>query len=157
MGSFLSTNPTAAEHHGIRVTSPDPRGDAALEMAARLRRKQQAESAQAAVLVAQFARDAALAGIAPERLTARSYSGDGRFKTNVTGWYLKRDKSVAVGTDGQFYVLHAPGGLVARLKGVSLEPSEPPLELGRGARDGESMPLADALAKRLAGGNSWGK
>ena len=126
-------------------------------MAARLRRKQQAESAQASVLVEKFALDAHVAGITPERLTARSYSGDGRMRTNVTGGYLKRDKSVAVGTDGKFYVLHAPGGLVARLTGVSLEPAEPPLELGRGGRDGESMPLADALAKRLAGGNNWGK
>lgn len=139
------------------MTAGDPRADAAFEMAARLRRRQQAESAQAAQMIREFAQAAVAAGIVPERLTARSYSGDGRFRTNVTGWYLKRDKSVGVGTDGHFYVLHAPGGLAARIKGVTLEPAEPPLELGKGGRDGESLPLADALAKRLAGGNEWGR
>lgn len=136
--------------------STDPKTDAALEMAARLGRRQAAESAQAKRLVEQFARDALAAGIAPTRLTARSYSGEGRYRTNVVGWYLKRDRSIGVGTDGSFYVLHCPGGLAARLKGITLTPTDPPLELGRGARDGESMPIADALAKRLAGGSSWG-
>ena len=58
-------------------------------------------------------------------------------------------------TDGVFYVLSTAGGLSARLKGVTVEPGEPMLELGRGARDGESMPLTDALAGRLAAGNDW--
>lgn len=136
--------------------SSDPKADAALEMAARLGRRQAAESAQAKLLVEQFVRDATAAGIAPTRLTARSYSGEGRYKTNVTGWYLKRDRSIGVGTDGNFYVLHCPGGVAARLRGVVLSPTDPPLELGKGARDGESMPMADALARRLAGGNAWG-
>ncbi len=128
-----------------------------LEMAQRLARRQAAESSQAALLIAKFVQDAMAAGITPERLMARSYSGDGVYRTNVTGWYLKRNRSVGVGTDGSFYVLHCPGGLSARLKGVTLEPSDPPLELGRGARDGESIPLVDALALRLEGGNTWGR
>lgn len=136
--------------------SNDPKGDDAIEMAARLRRRQEAESAQAAILLTTFVRDARIAGITPERLTARSYSGDTRYRTNVTGWYLKRDKSVGVGMDGAFYVLHAPGSLMALLRGVTIPPSAPPLELGRGGRDGESIPLDQALARRLAGGNSWG-
>ena len=107
-------------------------------------------------MVEQFARDAVDAGIRPVRFTARSYNGESRYRTNVSGWYLKRDRSIGVGTDGKFYVLHAPGGLASLLRGVSLSPSDPPLELGKGARDGESMPMADALAKRLAGGNDWG-
>jgi hypothetical protein len=134
----------------------DPKADAALEMAARLGRQRAAETAQAQRLVEQFAADAAAAGIEPVRFTARSYNGDARFRTNITGWYLKRDRSIGVGTDGNFYVLHAPGGLHSLLRGVTLSPSEPPLELGKGARDGESMPMAEALAKRLAGGNAWG-
>jgi hypothetical protein len=137
------------------VTS-DPKADAALEMAARLGRRQAAESATAQRLVEQFARDAVASGIRPVRFTARSYSGDTRYRTNVEGWYLKRDRSIGVGTDGRFYVLHAPGGLGSLLRGVTLTPSDPPLEIGKGARDGESMPMADALAKRLAGGNEWG-
>jgi hypothetical protein len=134
----------------------DPKSEAALEMAARLGRQQAAESARAKLLIEQFAQDAAAAGIRPVRFTARSYNGDARYRTNVSGWYLKRDRSVGVGTDGNFYVLHAPGGLGSFLRGVTLSPSDPPLELGKGARDGESMPMADALAKRLAGGNDWG-
>jgi len=126
-------------------------------MAARLRRKQEAESAQAALLVAQFARDAVAAGITPERFSARAYSGNTRYRTNITGWYLKRDKSIGVGTDGAFYILHTQGGLNSRLRGVTLLPAEPPLELGKGAKDGESMPMAVALAKRLAGGNTWAR
>src|SRR6187431_283330 len=101
----------------------DARGEAALEMAARLRRKQEAESAQAAVLVAQFARDAQVAGIVPERFTARAYSGNSRYRTKVQGWYLKRDRSIGVGVDGQFYIMHAQGGLGSRLRGVTLAPA----------------------------------
>lgn len=126
-----------------------------LELAARLERKRQAESAQASVLIERFAADAVAAGLTPERLVARAYTGTAMLRTNVVGWYIKRDRTVAVGTDGKFYLLHAPGGLAARVKGVALEPADPPLELGRGARDGESMPLVDALAKRLEAGNSF--
>lgn len=123
-----------------------------LELAARLERRRKAESAQAAVLVEQFVSDALAAGIEPERLVARAYTGTAMLRTNVTGWYIKRDRTVGIGTDGKFYLLHAPGGLAARIKGVAIDPSDPPLELGRGARDGESMPLADALSKRLEAG-----
>ncbi|WP_062528774.1 hypothetical protein [Demequina rhizosphaerae] len=120
-----------------------------------LDRQRQAETRQAAALIEAFARDAAAAGIRPEPLTARTYSGTGRVRTQVSGWYLKRDRSVGVGTDGAFYVLSTPGGLRERLRGAALAPSEPPLELGRGARDGESLPLTEALRKRLAAGNDW--
>lgn len=126
-----------------------------LEQAARLERKRQAESAQAAVLIERFAQQAAAEGLATERLLARAYTGTATLRTNVTGWYIKKDRTVGVGTDGKFYLLHAPGGLTARLKGVVLVPADPPLELGRGARDGESMPLSDALAKRLQAGNAF--
>ena len=118
-------------------------------------RGREAESAKARVLVEQFARDALAAGITPERLSARAYNGSTRYKTQVMGWYLKRDRSLGVSTDGVFYVLSTAGGLSARLRGVTIEPGEPLLEIGRGARDGESMPLADALANRLAAGNDW--
>ena len=126
----------------------------AFELAARLERRRQSESAQAAVLVAEFARDALAAGIAPERLTARAYTGSTRMRTNLTGWYIKRDRSVGISVDGLFYLLHAPGSVRGWLSGVVLEPADPPLELGRGARDGESMPLSEALAKRMEAGNT---
>ena len=133
----------------------DERGDAALRKAQAMARARAAESQQAAVLVAQFARDAVEAGSRAERLTARAYNGSTRYRTQVTGWYLKRDRSIGIGTDGIFYVLSTAGGVGARFSGVTLQAGEPMLELGRGARDGESMPLKDALAGRLTAGNDW--
>lgn len=133
----------------------DERGEAALRKADAMARARSAESSRAAVLVAQFARDALAAGLQPERLTARAYNGSTRYRTQITGWYLKRDRSIGISTEGIFYVLSTAGGLGARFSGVTLEPGEPLMELGRGARDGESMPLVDALAGRLAAGNDW--
>jgi hypothetical protein len=135
------------------MTEPDR--DDRLAMADALERRRQAESREAAVLIAQFAREAAAAGVRTEVLTARSYNGQTRVRTQVTGWYLKRDRSVGVGTDGHFYVLSTPGGLRERLRGATLSPADPPLELGRGARDGESLPLMEALRKRLDAGSDW--
>jgi hypothetical protein len=123
--------------------------DAAIRRVQALARQQAAESRQAAALLKQFAADATAAGIAPERLTARGYRSKARYRTQVTGWYLRLDRSVGVGTDGSFYVLTAPDGLRSRLNGVTVAPKDPPLELGRGGRDGESMPLVEAIARRL--------
>ncbi len=106
-------------------------------------------------MVKDFVARAQDAGLEPSRLTARAYSGRSVLKTDVIGWYIKRDCSVGVSVAGDFYLLHAPGGWSARLKGVHLDPSDPPLELGRGARDGESMPMEKALSIRLAAGNTW--
>ena len=118
-------------------------------------RAREIEVRKAEVLVEQFARDALAAGLRTERLTARAYNGNARYRTQITGWYLKRDRTIGISTDGVFYVLSTAGGLSARFSGVTLEPGEPMLALGRGARDGESMPLTDALAGRLAAGNDW--
>ncbi len=131
------------------------RAEDAFELAARLERRRQGESAQAAVLIREFAAQAISKGIQPERLYARAYTGTARYKTNVVGWYIKRDRSIGVSTEGHFYLLHAPGSLAARFTGAHLEPADPPLELGRGARDGESIPLTEALAIRLEAGNTY--
>jgi len=126
-----------------------------LRKAQALARAREVESGKASVLIEQFARDALAAGLTPERLTARAYNGSTRYRTQVVGWYLKRDRSIGVSTDGVFYVMSTGGGLAERFSGVTLKPGEPMLEIGRGARDGESMPLTDALAGRLAAGNDW--
>jgi hypothetical protein len=55
-----------------------------------------------------------------------------------------------VGTDGEFYVLAVPPSRLARLRGVSLTPSEPRLVIGEGGRDGERITLAELLARVLA-------
>ncbi len=127
-----------------------------LRRAQALERQRQGEARQAGELVRRFAEKALAAGVKPVRLTARTYDGASRLRTNLEGWYLKKDMSVAVGTDGKFYVLSAPRSLKGMLRGVTLEPADAPLELGRGARDGESMPLTESLAKRLEAGNDWG-
>ena len=125
------------------------------EMAARLERTRQAESARATELLRGFVAEATAAGISPEPLTARTDSGRARVRTGITEWYLKRDRSMAVDAESRFYVLRTPDSLRARLRGATIEPSDPPIELGRGARDGESMPMADAIANRLAAGNDF--
>lgn len=124
--------------------------DDALRMADALERQRAAESRQANALLERCAADALAAGVPSELLTARSYSGTTRYRTQVQGWYLKQDRSVGLGTDGRFYVLSCPGGLMARMRGVQLAPSDAPLELGRGGRDGESIPLTEAIARLLA-------
>lgn len=131
------------------------RGDAALRKADALARRAAGESRQAAELIREFVAAADAAGITPEVLTARSYNGSTRYRSNVTGWYLKHDRSIGVDTEGNFYVLTAPPRFMSRFTGATVEPSPPPLEVGKGGRDGESMPMATALAKRLAGGNEW--
>lgn len=138
-----------------RTDVSSDRGRDAFALAARLDRQRQAESAQAAVMVRAFAERAVAAGVEPGPLNARTYSGRALVKTDVVGWYINRACSVGVSVDGDFYLLHAPGGWSARFKGVHLEPSDPPLELGRGARDGESMPIDKALAIRLEAGATW--
>ena len=125
------------------------RRDAAAEHERALQRRQADESAAAHALLVEFVAEAQRRGIAPVPLRARSYDGRHRYRTTSTGWYLRRNESVAVDTDGAFYVLGVPGSLRAWLRGVTLTPSDPPIVLGKGGRDGESIDLPDALAKVL--------
>lgn len=125
------------------------RTEAAAAHAKELGRRRSAEAAQARVLIAEFVREAEARGIRPVRLHARSYNGRSRYRTSAHGWYLRRNESVAVGTDGEFYLLTVPSSLRSHLRGARLEPSDPPLVLGKGARDGESIDLTDALAIAL--------
>jgi hypothetical protein len=107
------------------------------------------ESAEAQVLVDRFVAAAKEAGLATEELKARPWSGGGRYRTGVEGWYLRRDKSIGVGVDGRYYLLATPKVPLGRWRTVSVEPSPPPLVVGRGARDGESIDLKDLLELRL--------
>lgn len=120
-----------------------------------LRRAKAGEAREARRLIQDFVLRAAQAGLSTTRLKARSYRGDARYRTNVEGWYLRRDLSIGIGVDGEFYVLSTPTSAAARLTGVTIAPQDPPLELGRGARDGESIPLADALRRRLDAGDAF--
>jgi hypothetical protein len=107
-----------------------------------------AESKQAQVLIDRFVAEAKARGIKPEPLRATLYGGK-NVKTDKTGWYIRNNKSIAIGEDGSYYVLTVPGGLKERLSGVKLSPSPPPLVVGKGAKDGESGDLAAFLQRRL--------
>jgi hypothetical protein len=112
--------------------------------------RQRAESAQAQEQIDAFLRRALAGGPAPVALSARSYDGRARYRTPLVGWYLRRDETVAVDTDGKFYVLTTPSSLAARFRGVTPEPSAPPLVIGAGGKDGESLDMSEALARVLA-------
>lgn len=114
-----------------------------------LDRRRDAEAADARRLITAFVAAARNRGIAPEPLVARSYSNGATYSTKLRGWYIRRDRTLAVGDDGQYYVLTIPGGWRTRLTGAKIAPSLPPLVVGVGARDGESRALADLLRDRL--------
>ncbi len=122
---------------------------ASAALAERLEQRRQAESARARVLIAEFVQAAHARGVAPVPLRARGYSGSHRYRTDVEGWYLRRDETIAVGTDGEYYVLTVPGGLAARLRVARLESQDPPLVVGAGGKDGESVDLPVALSRAL--------
>lgn len=133
----------------------DRRRAAAGEHLAAIERRRAAESEAAAALLRDFVDTARERGVATTRLRARAQNGRATYRTDVEGWYLKRNQSVAVGTDAQFYVLSAPASLTARFTGVQVAPSPPRLVVGAGGRDGESIPLAELLASRLAAGDDF--
>jgi hypothetical protein len=113
------------------------------------RRHDERQSEQAQLLVDRFVEEATRSGLATEELTARPWSGSGRYRTGVVGWYLRRDRSIGVGTDGGYYLLAVPRVWFGRWRRVPIEPTPPVLEVGRGARDGEAITLADLLELRL--------
>jgi hypothetical protein len=131
------------------------RRDAAAEQAAALDRRRAAETAEARALLADFVEQVTAAGIPPQPLRAQVVGSGASYRTNLVGWYLKRNRSLAVDADGNFYVLGVRPSLKARISGLQVEPSDPPLTVGLGARDGESMPLKQLLALRLEAGDDW--
>ena len=113
------------------------------------RRRTEQEAAEAQVLVDRFVVAATQAGLATEELTARPWSGRGRYRTGVVGWYLRRDRSIGVGLDGGYYMLVVAPERFGRWRTVPVAPSPPPLHVGQGARDGESVALDVLLEMRL--------
>ena len=113
------------------------------------RRREALESAKAQVMVDRFVEKARAAGLPTQPLTAAPWSGGGRYKTDIVGWYLKRDRSVAVSEDGVFYVLVVAPERFGRWRTVAVEPTPPPLQVGKGGRDGDSVALDVLLDLRL--------
>jgi hypothetical protein len=124
-------------------------------LAAAQRRAEQAESVEARKMIADFVRRAHEQGIEPVPLRGRAASGRATFRTPLKGWYLQRSGPLAVSASGEFYLLIAQPGLLARFREIDIPATEPPLAVGRGARDGESMPLKDLLESRLAAGRDF--
>ena len=113
------------------------------------RRRSEEESAKAQVLIDRFVERARQAGLPTEELTARPWSGRGRYRTGVMGWFLRRNGSVGVGTDGAFYVLNVAPVRLGRWRTVRIEPTPPPLIVGKGGGDGETFALDELLDMRL--------
>jgi hypothetical protein len=114
------------------------------------RRRREAEAGQARELIAEFLREARERGLPAGPLTARAYNGRSRYRTGLRGWYLRADRSLAVGIDGELYLLTVPASLRARFTGATVQPQQPRLVVGEGGRDGESIPLRTLLRNRLA-------
>jgi hypothetical protein len=124
------------------------RREAARAHEAALVSAQTVEHAKARRLLVDFVRELQARAVPPVPLVAAGYSG-GRYRTNVTGWYLRANESLGVDAEAHYYVLRVPGGLGARLRGVALQPEEPPLVIGRGGRDGEAIDLKELVIRRL--------
>lgn len=118
-------------------------------------RRRAAEQAEAAELVGAFVAEARQRGLATIRLVAVSYDGRHRYRTGLHGWYVDRARHRAVDAAGRFHLLTVPTSLRALLFGATPEPSPPPLVIGRGGRDGESIPLEALLRRRLSAGDDW--
>lgn len=113
------------------------------------RRRDEQESAKAQVLIDRFVAEATEAGLPTEELKARPWSGRGLYRTGVVGWYLRRDRSLGVSKDGRYYVLVVAPVAFGRWRTIQVAPTPPPLEVGKGARDGESLPLDRLLQLRM--------
>ncbi len=121
---------------------------------ARRRHELAAAGAQAEAAAAQVQLDAFVGrlrelGVAPEPLQATLLNGS-RVRTDQTGWYLNRARTLAVAPDGSYYQLVTAGSAMSRFTGVKLSSSPPTLVIGRGGRDGETGDLGDFLARALA-------
>lgn len=148
----MTPGPATAGDPGAAARWRAERQEAAAAHGEALERRRRADSERARTMLGEMVVRALREG--PEPVPLRAVDPDGRrtSRTRLRGWYLRRDHRVAVGTDGEYYVLVRPGGLFGALRRFQPVPSEPPLVIGAGGRDGESIDLADALARVLAGG-----
>jgi hypothetical protein len=121
----------------------------------RLARTRAEQTDRARHMIEEFAAEASGRGMQTRPLLARAGDGPPTYRTGLVGWYLNRDGSLGVTTDGQYYVLVSPVSLKARLLGVKLQPAEPGLQVGVGGRDGESIALNELLRLRLSAGDDW--
>src|SRR5690625_1937781 len=127
------------------------RSAAASEHLARLEARQDAEHRRAEGHLAAFIHAARAADLAAEPLRMQGYNGGRSARTPLRGWYLRKDRKAGIDTDGNFYLLARPLGVLDVLRGAAPRASRPPLVLGAGGRDGDSVELTDALERLLPG------
>lgn len=108
------------------------------------------ESQRAQEIIDAFLPQMKATGIEPVPLRATTLEGK-QVRTDKRGWYIRQSRTMAIGEDGAFYSLLVPAGWMERLRGVSLEPSPPPLHIGKGGRDGETGELREFLQWTLEG------
>src|SRR3712207_7034113 len=96
------------------------------------RRRDEVESEKAQVIVDRFVEEATRAGLPSEELRAQPWSGRGRYRTGITGWYVRRNRSIGVGLDGGYYLLNVPPVPFGRWRTVKVPRTPPPLEVGKG-------------------------
>lgn len=112
--------------------------------------KQRQESKAAQKLIDEFLVEASNQGVEPGPLKATLLSGHS-VRTDKTGWYLRKNHSLAIGVDGSYYQLTIMGGLAERLRGAKLTATPPPIYVGSGGKDGETGDLSDFLQRILDG------
>lgn len=127
------------------------RTEAARIHAERLQARRDAEHDRAEALLAEFVAVALRTGPAPQPLRVRGYGGSGSARTPLQGWYLRTNATAGVSTAADFYVLTAPLTLLDRIRGIRPQPTRPPMVLGAGGKDGESLDLTEALERILPG------
>ncbi|MDR0848499.1 MAG: hypothetical protein LBN10_05570 [Propionibacteriaceae bacterium] len=136
------------DNAGEELTSAQERDRAARIRVELMESTSRHESERAQKLVDQFVLDAKSANLPAVELRARTLDGH-VVKTGTTGWYIRNDHSVAIGTDGKYYQLTVPGGFWSWFTGVELTPSLPLLTVGWGGKDGETGDLKDFLGRAL--------
>lgn len=119
--------------------------------AERLARRREAEHARARALLHRFTAVALAERLPTEPLVVQGYGGRGQARSDRVGWYLRTDRTIGLGADGELYRLTAPLSLLDRVRGVSLTPMDPPAVLGAGGKDGDSVELSVALERLLPG------
>ena len=127
------------------------RSAAASEHLARLEARQDAEHRRAEGHLAAFIHAARAAELAAGPLRMQGYNGGRSARTPLRGWYLRKDRKAGIDTEGNFYILVGPLSLLDTLRGATPRASRPPLVLGAGGRDGDSVELTDALERLLPG------
>jgi len=131
------------------------RTEAAAIQASRLAQRQDAEHRRAELQLEAFLPVVKAHGPAPVDLVVQGYGGVGTAPTNLRGWYLRNNRTCALGTDGRFYVLIAPlNRFHPPFIKVKVPPSRPPMIIGEGGKDGDTIELAEALERILPGWKS---